>query len=207
MVRGMVLIGLFAFFLVLLLILGDWIHFTSLTTSASGYGCGIAKNEDQLPVAALAVAAERFDREGLINLPHGVARLFQEEKRILLRPQYRLFSFRFRTAWPIKGTIEVEQEAERTRLTCIKRIPWSSAIITLAWFAIVGLGTLWFMIAYTIEGGMASLGSLLMGLGIVGMGIVVLAFGLLTVAFAYRLENERLGQAYRELREALVGRG
>lgn len=198
-------VGIFAFFLVVVLVVGDWIYFTSLTASASRYGCGIAKNEDPLPLPALAVLAERFDGQGLMNLPHGVARLFQDEQRILLRPQYRLFSFRFRTAWPIKGTIKVEPDGEGTRLKCVKRIPWSSALMTLVWFGIVVFGTLWFGVAYAMQGGMASLGSVLMGMGVIGTGILVLAFGLVTVAFAYRLENDRLGQAYRELREVLRG--
>ena len=139
-------------------------------------------------------------------MPHGIARLFPDENRILLRPQYRLWSLRFRTAWPIKGTIEMREDGEATRLTCVKRIPWSSAIMTALWFAIVGLGTVGFLVTYTVEGGLASLSSLLIGLGITGVGVLVFLFGLIIVALAYRLENDRLGQAYRELREVLAGR-
>ncbi len=205
MVRVMLLIGLFALILFLLIVLGDWIHFTSLTPSASRYGCGIAKREDRLHIPSTVQLTDRFDSNGLMDLPHGVARLFQEEGRILLRPQYQWSSLRFRTAWPIKGSIAVEQDENSTRLTYIKRIPWSSAILTLLWFALVGLGTLGFMVSYAMRGGMASLSSVLLGLGIAGVGLLVFMFGLIIVSLAYRLEDDRLAKAYKELRETLGG--
>ena len=202
----MLLVGFFAVALFLVILVGDWLFFTGLSPSACRYGCGIARDEDQLPMGSRALALHRFDAAGMMTLPHGIARLFPDENRILLRPQYRLWSLRFRTAWPIKGTIEVREDGEATRLTCVKRIPWSSAIMTALWFAIVGLGTVGFLVAYTVEGGLASLSSLLIGLGITGVGVLVFLFGLIIVALAYRLENDRLGQAYRELREVLTGR-
>lgn len=36
-----------------------------------------------------------------------------------------------------------------------------------------------------------------------GIGLLVLASGLVTIAFAHRLENHRLMQAYQDLRTAL----
>lgn len=201
----MVLVGLFAFMLFLLIVLGDWLHFTSLTASASRYGCRIARVEDRLHLPSTALVVARFDPDGLLNLPHGIARLFQEENRIVLRPQYRWYSVRFRTAWPIKGSIEVEQDGDSTRVTCIKRIPWSSAILTLLWFALVGFGTVVFMVAYAVQGGFTSLTSILLGLGVAGAGTLVFMFGLVIGSLAYRLENDRLGQAYNELRETLTG--
>ena len=199
----MLLVGLFAGFLCLLMVLGDWVQFTRLTASAGRYGCGIGREEDQLPAASPAEALGRFEPHGVLSLPHGIARLFRPDNVIVLRPYYRLFSFRFRTAWPIKGSIDLKEDGGVCRLLCVKRIPWSSAIMTVAWFALVGLGTIGFAVAYVLQGGLASVGSMLLGLSVVGMGVMVLGFGLITVVLAYRVENERLRQVYQELRDAL----
>lgn len=200
----MLLAGVVGIALALALVIGDWFHFTSLTAAASRYGCGIARLHDQLPRTSFPLVIERFDRNGLLHLPHGVARFFLDQRRILLRPQYRLFSLRFRTAWPLNGSIDVIPDGDTTRLTCIKRVPWSSALLTLLWFAVVGVGTVWFVIAYLAEGGLTSLGGAVMGLGITGLGLLVLAFGVLTVVLAVRLEDHRLTQAYQELLAALT---
>ena len=45
---------------------------------------------------------------------------------------------------------------------------------------------------------------LVIAVGIVCIGLLVLAFGLITVSLAYRLENQRLTQAYEELRAVLL---
>ena len=203
-VRRMLMASLFGAILFAALVLGDWFHFTGLTAPSSCYGCGIARVEDRLPLASLAVVMDRFDRNGLLTLPHGVARFFWEEKRIVLRPQYQLFSLKFRTAWPMKGSIELKLEGDTTKLTCVKRIPWSSALLTILWFAIVGVGTIGFVISFLADGGLTSLSGVLMGLGITGLGLLVLAFGLTTVSLAYRLENQRLTEVYQELRAALA---
>ncbi len=200
----MLLAGLFGGLLLVALVLGDWIHFTSLTAPASRYGCPVARREDRLPLAVRAVAA-RFGPQDVLALPHGIARLFRTERRILLRPQYRLLALRFRTAWPIKGSIELVTDGEAARLVCAKRVPWSSAVITLAWFAVVAVGTVAFVVAYLLNGGLSSLLGMLMGLGIAGLGLLVLAFGLIVVSLAYRLEDHRFMQAYEELRAALTG--
>lgn len=201
----MFLAGLFAAVMFLALVVGDWAHFTSLTALASRYGCRVARMEDWLPQTPLALVMGRFERMGVFNLPHGIARCFYDERRILLRPQYRFFSVRFRTAWPMKVSIDVEQVGEDTRLMCIKRIPWSSAILTVMWFALVAAGTVGFALAFLAQGGLSTLGSILMGLGLTGLGLLVLAFGLVTFTLAYRLEDGRLTQAYQELRQALAG--
>src|SRR5881296_1194245 len=138
---------------------------------------------------------------------HSAARgraVFREEKRIVLRPQYQLFSLKFRTAWPMKGSIELEPEGDATKLTCVKQIPWSSALLTLLWFAVVGVGTVGFTISFLASGGFTSFSGFVMGLGITGLGLLVLAFGLTTVSLAYRLENQRLTEVYHELRAALA---
>ncbi len=203
MVSPMVLAGLVVAVLFFGLIVGDWWLFLSLSPDASRYGCGIAHGQDRLNGTNFLRLQERFDRNGMLALPHGVARLFPEERRLTFRSQCPLFSLRFRTAWPLKGTIDVIPDGESICLVYTKRIPWSSAILTLLWFGVVGLGTIGFLIAYLVEGGAASLSGLLMGLGITGLGLLVVAFGLVTVAFAYRLEDSRLTELYRELRTAL----
>lgn len=203
----MLLVGLFAGFLCLLMVLGDWLHFTRLTASAGRYGCGVGREEDRLPGSSSAEVLGRFDPHGVLSLPHGIARLFRPDNMILLRPHYRLFSFRFRTAWPIKGSIDVKEDGDACLLLCVKRIPWSSAIITAAWFALVGLGTIGFAVIYVLQEGLASVGSVLLGLSVIGVGVMVFGFGLITVVVAYRLENGRLRQAYQELRDALGHHG
>lgn len=206
MVDAVLLEGVFATLLLIMLVLGDWWHFTSLTAQASRYGCGVARSEDLLPLASLSPVHERFGQNGVLNLPHGIARFFPSERTILLRPQYRLFSMRFRTAWPLKASIQLEESGGATRMMCTKRVPWSSALITVLWFALVGLGTLAFAVVFFTTGGIASLSSFLMGIGITILGLLVLAFGLITVSLSYRLEDTRLAQAYQELRTALLPR-
>lgn len=203
----MVLAGAFAILLFIGLIVGDWVYFIRLTSDASRYGYALGRTRERLASLTEPALIQRFDGNGLLTLPHGIARVFPEAKRILIRPTYRLFSMRFRTAWPIKGSIEWSAEAEAggVDLTCIKRVPWSSAILTLAWFALVGFGTLGFLASFISEGGLASLGGVLLGVGVTGTGIIVLAFGLLTLAVAYRLENTRLVLVYNEFREVAIG--
>jgi hypothetical protein len=201
----MLLAGAFAIFLFVGLIVGDWLYFVRLTADASRYGCGIARGPDHVWSADLDYVIHRFDQNGLLALPHGTARFFPDVRRILFRPTYRLFALGFRTAWPLKGSLELAPSADGYRVLYTKRIPWSSAIITFLWFALVGFGTIGFLISYVIQGGLASLGGALLGVGVMGLGLLVLAFGLVTITMAYRLEDSRLTQVYQELRAALDG--
>ena len=196
----MMLAGLFAGVLFLALILGDWLYFVRLTPDASRYGCGIARTIDRFSPQGLMRLEARVDAEGTLSLPHGIARYYPDIRQIALRPQYRLFAMGFRTAWPLKGLIYLMPDEQGVRAVCIKRIPWSSAIMTLIWFLLVGLGTTAFMITYGTQGGFESLSGLLMGAGILGIGLLVLAFGMVTVMFSYRLESSRLAQVYDELK-------
>ncbi|HEX6531281.1 MAG TPA: hypothetical protein VF019_01550 [Nitrospira sp.] len=196
----MMLAGLFAGVLFLALILGDWLYFVRLTPDAGRYGCGIARTIDQFSPQGLMRLEARVDAEGALSLPHGIARYYPDIRQIALRPQYRLFAMGFRTAWPLKGLIYLMPDEQGVRAVCIKRIPWSSAIMTLIWFLLVGLGTTAFMITYGTQGGFESLSGLLMGAGILGIGLLVLAFGMVTVMFSYRLESSRLTQVYDELK-------
>ena len=122
---------------------------------------------------------------------------------IVIRPYYQLFSMRFRTAWPLKGTIEVRQEGQEIQLGLVKRMPWTSALVTMLWLALVVLGTLTFVVMFGLDGGFQSAGGILLALGIVALGVLVLAFGLVLLSLAYRLEDHRLMQVYQELQEAL----
>ena len=137
-------------------------------------------------------------------LPHGVAWWYPDLSQIAIRPQYRLFSRKFRTAWPVKGLIHVSPHDDEALVThCVKRIPWSSALITAIWFAVVLLGSLTFVVQYALEGGFSSFGGALTGVVVVALAALVMAFGLVTAAFAYRLEDSRLMRVYDELREVL----
>lgn len=204
----MVLAGAFALVLFVGLIIGDWMYFARLSSDASRYGYGIGQMQDRLAQLAVQKLMRHFDTNGFLPLPHGVARVFPERYCLVIRPTHRLFSMRFRTAWPLKGTIEWASEADGLKLVCTKRVPWSSSILTFLWFSLVGLGTLGFLITYLFQGGFESLGGLLLGVGVTGVGLIVVAFGLLTVTVAYRIENTRLMQVYTELRAvALDGTG
>ena len=194
------LAGLFAGVLFLALILGDWLYFVRLTRDAGRYGCGIARTVDRFSLLSLMRLEARVDADGALTLPHGIARYYPEIRQIALRPQYQLFAMGFRTAWPLKGLIYLMPDEHGVRAVCIKRIPWSSAILTLVWFLLVGLGTTAFMITYGTQGGFESLSGVLMGAGILGIGMLVLAFGVVTVMVSYRLESSRLAQVYDELK-------
>ncbi|THJ16779.1 MAG: hypothetical protein CAF42_012625 [Nitrospira sp. CG24B] len=200
----MILAGLFAGLLFIGLIVGDWLYFIRLTPDAIRYGCRVASNPDQWPGAALTTLGGRFTPEGVLMLPHGVAWFYPQLSLIAIRPQYRLFSRRFRTAWPVKGLIHLSQQDGSLNTLCVKRMPWSSAIMTLLWFAVVLIGSLTFVVQYALDGGFASLGGTLTGVAVMALAALVLAFGLVTGALAYRLEDSRLMKVYDELRDAIA---
>jgi len=201
----MMLAGLFGLVLFTALILGDWLYFSGRSAQAGRYGCRLASGEDQHPWPATADLAKRFDGEGSLRLQHGAAQWHAEPRMILLRSKHGLLPRRFRTAWPMKATLDCTPAEGFSRVAYTKRVPWSSAILTVLWFLLVAIGTLAFAVMYFSGGGLASLSAMLMGVGILGIGLLVLAFGLVTIAFAYRLENHRLTQAYEELRQAVGG--
>jgi hypothetical protein len=201
----MMLAGFFATTLFIGLIVGDWLYFVRLTPDAVRYGCSVARTRDRLARSTAASVRARFGADGVLMLPHGLAWFNPDLSQIAIRPQYRLFSMSFRTAWPIKGLIHLSDEGQALTALCVKRIPWSSALLTLVWFLVVTLGSLAFLVIYALDGGFSTLSGVLMGLGIVGIALLVLAFGVVTVVIAYRLEDSRLRKVYDELREALEG--
>jgi hypothetical protein len=198
------LAGLCGTVLFVALVVGDWLYFNSMTVPIRRYGCGIAKLIDRFASSPSALDLHAFDRRGMLQLPHGIARLFPEERHIVLRPHYHLFSTRIRTAWPMKATIHLQPTESGTQVEGVKRIPWSSALLTLAWIITVAVGTIGFVIAFLMNEGFSSFGGVLLGIGVTALGLIVLAFGLIIVALAYRLENQRLTQTYEELRQVLV---
>ena len=200
----MILAGFFAGILFIGLIVGDWLYFIRLTPDAIRYGCRVANNPDQWPGTALTTLGDRFTPEGVLMLPHGVAWYYPQLSQIAIRPQYRLFSRRFRTAWPVKGLIHLSPHDQSLNTLCVKRMPWSSALMTLLWFALVLIGSLTFMVQFVMDGGFASLGGTLTGVAVIALAALVLAFGLVTVALAYRLEDSRLMKVYGELRDAVA---
>ena len=201
----MLLAGLFAGCLFVALVAGDWWLFRRLTPGAGRYGCPVARAEETVPVEPGRIPPAGSDADGFLLLDHGIARFLPAERRILLCLQSGRVLSRFRTAWPLKGTIELEGEGSQARLRCVKLMPWSSALLTLSWFAVVGLGTLAFVVRFLAGGDAFSVGSLLLVLGVSGVGLLVLVFGLVTVSLAYRLEDQRLMQVYQELRAVLTG--
>lgn len=198
------LAGLFAGILFIGLIVGDWLYFIRLTPDAVRYGCRVAKNPDHWPGTTLTTLHDRFTPEGVLMLPHGVASFYPQLSQIAIRPQYRLFSRRFRTAWPVKGLIHLSPHDQSLHALCVKRMPWSSVLITLLWFALVLIGSLTFVVQYAMDGGFSTLGGTLTGVAIIALAALVLAFGLVTVALAYRLEDSRLMKVYNELRDAIA---
>lgn len=200
----MILAGLFATALFVGLVVGDWLYFIRLTPDAVRYGCRVANRSDQWPRTGLSMVRERFTPNGVLMLPHGVAWYYPELSQIAIRPQYRFFSRRFRTAWPVKGLIHLSPQDHALGALCVKRIPWSSTLVTFMWFALVSIGSVTFIVQYAMEGGFASLGGALVGLGIIGLAGLVVAFGLVTLALSYRLEDTRLMKVYDELRDALA---
>lgn len=201
---SMMLAGLFAGILFMGLIVGDWLYFIRLTPDSIRYGCRVAKNPDQWPGTAFTTLGNRFTPEGVLMLPHGMAWFYPQLSQIAIRPQYRLFSRRFRTAWPVKGLIHLSPHDRSLNTLCVKRMPWSSVLMTLLWFALVLIGSLTFVAQYAMDGGFASLGGTLTGVAVIAIAALVLAFGLVTVALAYRLEDSRLMTVYDELRETIV---
>jgi hypothetical protein len=201
----MIFAGLFAGALCLGLILGDWLYFMRLTPDASRYGCGISRAHDRFTHTTMTQLAGRFDAGGFLTLPHGTARLYQDLNQIVIRQKYRLFALGFRTLWPLKGLIALSPEGDALAVLCRKLTPWSSALLTGIWFAVVAVGTVGAVISLFIEGEMTASGGVVLAFGIIGLGVVFLLSGAITVVFAYRLENARLTVVYQELREVIEG--
>ena len=199
----MILAGVFGGLLCVLLIIGDWYYFTTLHPLSAQYGFGIARRRDCLDHLTRQAILQHFGTREIIQLPHGIARWCKTQEVVSLRPSYQLFSMRFRTAWPLKGTIKLHPADASVELHLTKRMPWSSSMLTMIWLALVTLGTITFLVMFGIDGGLHSAGGWLLAAGVAGLGALVLIFGIVTVSLAYRLEDSRLMQVYQELQDAL----
>jgi hypothetical protein len=199
----MLLAGIFAIVLVLALIIGDWFQFTTLKPWACHYGCPLARRQNSLSQPKDSFP-RLFKNQSTLALPHGVARWVAERQAIVIRPYYKMFSLRFRTAWPLKGTIEYRFQDDHLQLHLSKRVPWSSVILTAIWLLFVIGGTLAFVGMYAMDGGFNTIGGIFWAVGMIALGLLVLAGGVILLAFAYRLEDSRLMQVYEELTAALT---
>ncbi|MDH4186957.1 MAG: hypothetical protein OEV08_08160 [Nitrospira sp.] len=202
----MILAGFFAGVLCLGLVIGDWLYFIRRTPDASRYGCGVARTQDRFTDTTIPELAARFDADGLLTLPHGTARFFPGLNQIVIRQKYRVFAAGFRTLWPLKGLLFLSPDGDEISVLYRKLTPWSSALLTGIWFALVVVGTVGALIGLLLEGELSSPGGVVLAFGILGLGAVFLLSGTITVVFAYRLETARLTTVYQELREALEGR-
>ncbi|MDH5700084.1 MAG: hypothetical protein OEZ41_09010 [Nitrospirota bacterium] len=196
--------GIIAIFLFLGLIIGDWFQFTTLKSWACRYGCPLAHRKNALASHSDHSLSPAFHKAGALPLPHGIARWVEDRQVIVIRPYYELFSLRFRTAWPLKGTIDVSSDGGQLLLHLSKRIPWSSAILTLLWLVFVIGGTLTFVVLFILDGGLSTIGGFFWVVGLTALGLLVLAGGLILLSFAYRLEDSRLMQVYQELLDVLT---
>ncbi len=177
------------------LIVADWIAFGRKTPAAVRYGVPVERSEE-----SLAVRPQSFDAEGMLMLPRGLARLFPEQQAILILPDAKRFGIVIRTAWPVNGVVHYRLDGP---VTLIKRMPWSSVVLTALWFLTVAGGTLAYVAAYAWDGGMSSASGAFLAVALAGLGLLVCLFGLLIVAVSYRLEDKRLMAVYEEFKAAI----
>jgi hypothetical protein len=184
--------------IVLGLIVADWMAFNRKRPAVIHYGVTAGRHHEML-----SVRRQRFDADGLLTLPRGQARLFPEQQAILLLPDHKQFGVTFRTAWPLNGILRYTMLEEQTPVTLTKRMPWSSALLTGLWFLTVAGGTLAYVVAYAVAGGLSSASGAFLAVALSGLGLLVCLFGLLIVVVAYRLEDRRLMAVYEEFRTCM----
>jgi hypothetical protein len=186
--------------IVLALVAGDWVAFRRKNQAAAGYGLAVARQ-----VEVLRLPRERFAGQGDVALPRGVARLCPERQAVVLLPDARKFGLRFRSAWPLNGVVYYAGLDAAAPVTLVKRMPWSSAVLTALWFLLVVAGLAAYLVSYARAGGFSSAAGAFLGVALTGVGLLVVLFGLVVVVGAYRLENKRLMAVYEEFRLALAG--
>jgi hypothetical protein len=180
------------------LVIADWMAFTRKNQSALGYGLAIGRHR-----VIARVTPGVFGSGHSLPLPHGVARLYPDDHAIMLLPEWKRFGLRFRTAWPLNGAVRYDSFSDNAKLTLIKRVPWSSALMTALWFLTVAGGLIAYLVSYAHAGGFASAPGALVGVALSGLGVLVVLFGFIVVVAAYRLEDKRLMILYDELRAVL----
>jgi hypothetical protein len=179
-------------------VIADWRAFTRISHTALGYGLAIARQQDRLRLTPCD-----FGADGRLRLGHGVAQQYPEHHAIMLLPELRRFGINFRTAWPLNGVVYYDSLKDNAEIRLVKRIPWSSAVLTLLWFLTVAGGLIAYLVSYAQAGGFASASGALLAAALGGLGLLVFLFGLLVVVAAYWLEDKRLMVLYHELRAAL----
>ncbi len=185
--------------LILGLVVADWMAFNRKSPTSVRYGVVIGRCEEPL-----VMRRDRFDAEGLLQLPRGWARLIPEHRAVQLLPDRKRFGIAVRTAWPLNGFVHYAALDERAPVTLTKRMPWSSALLTGAWFLTVAGGTLVYLVAYALGGGLSSASGALLGVTLSGLGLLVCLFGLVVVVAAYRLEDRRLMMLYDEFKSTVA---
>lgn len=184
--------------IVVVLIVADWRAFRNDTARGMRYGVPVSRQRD-----ILVVRRNQFNADGILSLPRGAARLFPEERAILLLPDKRRLGMMVRTAWPLNGSVQYQTLEEPVSATLIKRMPWSSVLLTAVWFLTVALGMLIYLVSYAMAGGFASVSGIFLALALCGLGLLVLLFGMVVVVVGYRLENKRLMTIYEEFKDAM----
>jgi hypothetical protein len=121
----------------------------------------------------------------------------------MLLPEVKRFGISFRTAWPLNGVVYYNSVKDSPEIRLVKRIPWSSAVLTLLWFFTVAGGLIAYLVSYAQAGGFASASGTFFAAALGGLGVLVFIFGLVVVVAAYWLEDKRLMVVYHELRSAL----
>ena len=184
--------------LILGLIAADWMAFNRTSPPSVRYGVVVGRRDEPL-----VVRRDRFDDAGLLQLPRGWARLIPEHRAVQLLPDRKRFGIAVRTAWPLNGFVHYAALDERAPVSLTKRMPWSSALLTVAWFLTVAGGTLIYLVAYALAGGLSSASGAFLGVALSGLGLLVCLFGLVVVVAAYRLEDKRLMAVFEEFKASL----
>src|SRR5437660_5965187 len=165
--------------IVVALVAADWIAFTRKSPRVLGYGLAVGRQQE-----ALRVSAEDFDTSGCLPLPHGMAWLCPEQHAIILLPEWKRFGLRFRTAWPLNGALHYDSFSDGAEIRFIKRMPWSSALLTALWFLTVAGGLLAYLVSYAQAGGFSSAPGAFLGAAWGALESRVLLFGIIGVVAA-----------------------
>jgi cation transporter-like permease len=109
-----------------------------------------------------------------------------------------------RTVWPLNGSVHYGALEEPAPATLIKRMPWSSVLLTALWFLTVAVGMLIYVASYALAGGFSSVGGAFLAVTLCGLGLLVLLFGMVVVVAGYRMEDKRLMAVYEEFKAVLA---
>lgn len=184
--------------IVVALIVEDWRAFRRGTAKVIRYGAPIGREPD-----TLVLRRNLFDADGVLALPRGVARLFPEQRAILLLPDKQKLGMTVRTVWPLNGAVHYTALEEPAQATLVKRMPWSSALFTALWFLTVVVGLLVYLVSYGSAGGFSSFAGTFLAVALSGLAVLAVLFGMVVVVAGYRLENKRLMAIYEEFKAAI----